>query len=179
MQVGLHALGIARATGPECAVEPWDVDVAGEPAVIEGVRGSWRVDPAYLAQPFAGRTALLSPFDRLIHDRRRLRENWRVFQHRHVGDWRLRDGGWLRRDRRLRSLPATALLRGNSTRAGMKETSFSAIAFVGSQLASARISSAWTNRSSSWRSRFSSSTFSEKGRCDTLPTPARASASSR
>jgi uncharacterized protein len=68
----LHALGIARMTGPECAVEPWDVDVAGEPAVIEGVRGAWRVDPAYLDQPFTGRTALLSPFDRLIHDRKRL-----------------------------------------------------------------------------------------------------------
>jgi uncharacterized protein len=68
----LHALGIARATGPECMIEPWDVDVAGEPAVIEGVRGAWRVDPAYLDQPFTGRTALLSPFDRFIHDRKRL-----------------------------------------------------------------------------------------------------------
>jgi uncharacterized protein len=70
----LHALGIARATGPDCMVEPWDVDVAGEEAVIEGVRGTWRVDPAYLAGPFAGRTALLSPFDRLIHDRKRLND---------------------------------------------------------------------------------------------------------
>ena len=71
----LHALGIARATGPECAVEPWDVDAAGEPAVVEGVRGSWRVDPAYLDQPpLDGRAALLSPFDRLIHDRKRLND---------------------------------------------------------------------------------------------------------
>ena len=70
----LRALGIARARGPECPVEPVDVAEAGEPAVIEGVRGSWRVDPALLAQPFAGRAALLSPFDRLIHDRKRTAE---------------------------------------------------------------------------------------------------------
>jgi hypothetical protein len=34
-------------------------------------QGPWRVDPAYLGQPFTGRAALLSPFDRLVHDRRR------------------------------------------------------------------------------------------------------------
>jgi uncharacterized protein YcaQ len=67
----LGALGIARARGPECPVEPLDVGEAGEPAVVEGVRGTWRVDPAQLGQPFSGRTALLSPFDRLIHDRKR------------------------------------------------------------------------------------------------------------
>jgi Winged helix DNA-binding domain len=44
---------------------------AGEPAVVEGVRGEWRVDPSQLGQPFSGRAALLSPFDRLIHDRKR------------------------------------------------------------------------------------------------------------
>jgi uncharacterized protein YcaQ len=67
----LHSLGIARARGPECPVEPWDVGEAGEPAVVEGVKGTWRADPALLGQPFTGRAALLSPFDRLIHDRRR------------------------------------------------------------------------------------------------------------
>jgi uncharacterized protein YcaQ len=67
----LRALGIARARGPECPVEPVDVGEAGEPAVVEGVKGTWRVDPAQLGQPFSGRAALLSPFDRLIHDRRR------------------------------------------------------------------------------------------------------------
>jgi uncharacterized protein len=67
----LHALGIARARGPECMVEPADVAHAGEQAVVEGVKGTWRVDPAYLGQPHAGRAALLSPFDRLIHDRKR------------------------------------------------------------------------------------------------------------
>jgi hypothetical protein len=46
----------------------------GEPAVIEGVRGGWRVDPAQLDQPFSGRAALLSPIDRLIYDRKRMAE---------------------------------------------------------------------------------------------------------
>ncbi len=68
----LSALGIARSRGPECPVEPLDVDQAGEPAVVAGVRGQWRVDPAQLGQPFAGRAALLSPFDRLLHDRKRM-----------------------------------------------------------------------------------------------------------
>ena len=31
-----------------------------------GSAGEWRVDPAQLGQPFAGRAALLSPFDRLL-----------------------------------------------------------------------------------------------------------------
>ncbi len=70
----LSALGIARAKGPECPVEPLDVSDAGEPAVVEGVRGEWRVDPERLGQPFAGRAALLSPFDRLLHDRKRMKE---------------------------------------------------------------------------------------------------------
>lgn len=48
----LSALGIARARGPECPVEPADVGEAGEPAVVEGVRGKWRVDPAQLGRPF-------------------------------------------------------------------------------------------------------------------------------
>ena len=70
----LRALGIARARGPECPVEPADVRQAGEPAVVEGTKGAWRVDPAQLGQPFSGRAALLSPFDRLIHDRKRAAE---------------------------------------------------------------------------------------------------------
>ncbi len=68
----LAALGIARSRGPECPVEPLDVGEAGEEAVVEGVRGSWRVDPALLGQPFSARAALLSPFDRLLHDRKRM-----------------------------------------------------------------------------------------------------------
>ena len=70
----LRALGIARARGPECPVEPVGVGDAGERAVVTGVKGSWRVDPALLGQPFLGRAALLSPFDRLIHDRKRMTE---------------------------------------------------------------------------------------------------------
>jgi uncharacterized protein len=70
----LASLGIARGRGAECPVEPLDVGQAGEPAVIEGVRGAWRVDPAQLGQPFSGRAALLSPVDRLIYDRKRMVE---------------------------------------------------------------------------------------------------------
>ncbi len=70
----LRSLGIARATGPECPVEPMDVGEPGEPAVVEGVRGSWRVDPAQLGQPFRGRAALVSPLDRLVYDRKRMVE---------------------------------------------------------------------------------------------------------
>ena len=70
----LRALGIARASGTAAPIEPHVVGDAGEPAVIEGVEGEWRVDPAALDAPFEGRTALLSPFDRLVHDRRRAQE---------------------------------------------------------------------------------------------------------
>ncbi|MGW5672147.1 DNA glycosylase AlkZ-like family protein [Micromonospora sp. NPDC003776] len=62
----LRSLGVAR---------PLVVGEAGEPAEIEGTSGAWRVDPAALdGAPFTGRTALLSPFDRLVHDRRRALE---------------------------------------------------------------------------------------------------------
>ncbi|MGH2594930.1 MAG: DNA glycosylase AlkZ-like family protein, partial [Actinomycetota bacterium] len=67
----LRALGIARARRPEAPVEPADVGDAGESAVVEGVKGQWRVDPSLMGRPFSGRTALLSPFDRLVHDRKR------------------------------------------------------------------------------------------------------------
>lgn len=36
---------------------------------MEGTPGTWRVQPDYIDLPFEGRTALLSPFDRLVHDR--------------------------------------------------------------------------------------------------------------
>ena len=70
----LGSLGIARAKGTKLPFEPVDVGEVGEPAVVEGVRGQWRVDPAQLGQPFAGRAALLSPFDRLLADRKRMDE---------------------------------------------------------------------------------------------------------
>jgi uncharacterized protein len=70
----LAALGIARQKTAVMPMEPADVGAAGEPAVVEGVKGEWRVDPAALGGDFEGRTALLSPFDRLIHDRVRAQE---------------------------------------------------------------------------------------------------------
>ena len=65
----LASLGIARPRSRAMPVEPVGVEDAGERAVVEGVKGEWRVDPAALHDDFEGRTALLSPFDRLIHDR--------------------------------------------------------------------------------------------------------------
>lgn len=70
----LTALGIARERTTQVPVEPVDVGLAGEPAVVAGVRGEWRVDPALLEGAFRGRVALLSPFDRLVHDRVRMGE---------------------------------------------------------------------------------------------------------
>jgi uncharacterized protein len=70
----LAALGIARPQARAMPMEPVHVGEAGEPAVVEGVKGEWRVDPRYLGDGFKGRTALLSPFDRLVHDRVRAEE---------------------------------------------------------------------------------------------------------
>jgi len=70
----LCALGIARAKTAEAYGELNDVGDVGEPAVVEGVRGKWRVDPAYLDLPLNGRVALLSPLDRLVFDRKRMTE---------------------------------------------------------------------------------------------------------
>ena len=70
----LVSLGIARPKGRAMPMEPIHVGEAGEPAVVGGVKGEWRVDPAQLVDDFEGRTALLSPFDRLVHDRVRAEE---------------------------------------------------------------------------------------------------------
>jgi uncharacterized protein YcaQ len=70
----LASLGIARQKTTAMPIEPVDVGEAGEPAVVEGTKGEWRVDPAALGEDFAGRTALLSPFDRLVYDRTRAQE---------------------------------------------------------------------------------------------------------
>ena len=70
----LASLGIARQKTRAMPMEPTHVGDAGEPAVVEGTKGEWRVDPAALDQEFEGRTALLSPFDRLVHDRVRTEE---------------------------------------------------------------------------------------------------------
>lgn len=61
----LRALGIAR---------PQLVGDAGVAARVDGSDREWRVDPDAVGLPFEGRTALLSPFDRLIHDRVRTQE---------------------------------------------------------------------------------------------------------
>jgi uncharacterized protein len=58
----LRALGIAR---------PKFVGDAGIPVEVEGTKKEWRLDPEATAEGFAGRTAILSPFDRLSHDRAR------------------------------------------------------------------------------------------------------------
>lgn len=70
----LRSLGIARPKAQGAMIEPLDVGEVGEPALIEGLKGEWRVDPAYLGKPFRGRVALLSPLDRLIFDRKRMAE---------------------------------------------------------------------------------------------------------
>jgi uncharacterized protein YcaQ len=70
----LASLGIARQKTRAMPMEPTHVGEAGEPAVVEGVKGEWRVDPGSLGENFEGRTALLSPFDRLVHDRVRTLE---------------------------------------------------------------------------------------------------------
>ncbi|MEO8273785.1 MAG: crosslink repair DNA glycosylase YcaQ family protein [Chloroflexota bacterium] len=59
----LRSLGVVRVGS---AV---DVGDEGLEAEIEGVTGRWRVEPELLDREFAGRTALLSPFDRLVYDR--------------------------------------------------------------------------------------------------------------
>jgi uncharacterized protein len=70
----LASLGIARPKGTAMPLEPIIVGEAGEPATVEGTKGEWRVDPAALRDDFEGRTALLSPFDRLVYDRARAQE---------------------------------------------------------------------------------------------------------
>jgi uncharacterized protein YcaQ len=72
----LTSMGIARARSVAQPIEPIDVGTVGEEATVQDVPGTWRVDPAAIADlaRFAPRTALLSPFDRLVFDRRRLED---------------------------------------------------------------------------------------------------------
>jgi uncharacterized protein len=65
----LAALGIERRT-PSAIPPPAALQVR-----VEGIRGTWLVDPekhARLGEPFRGRCALLSPLDWLLFDRQRL-----------------------------------------------------------------------------------------------------------
>ena len=67
-ELRLRCLGLAR---------PRVVGDAGVGCTVDGVTGRWRVDADALAaadEPIDGRTALLSPFDRLVHDRKRAEE---------------------------------------------------------------------------------------------------------
>ncbi|QFG69011.1 DNA glycosylase AlkZ-like family protein [Ornithinimicrobium pratense] len=69
----LAACGILRPRGPQCPTESLDGGEAGEEAVVEGLPGTWRVDPRYLdGAAFQGRAALLCPIDRLVFDRTRM-----------------------------------------------------------------------------------------------------------
>jgi uncharacterized protein YcaQ len=73
----LRSLGIVRTTAPDTPLEPGGVGSAGELVTVDGLPGSWRVDLDALATldaPWSGRTALLSPYDRLVYDRARIAE---------------------------------------------------------------------------------------------------------
>ena len=70
----LSAQGLVPSKTPDLPVETTRVGDAGVPATIEGVKGEYRVSEDALDQPFDGRTVLLSPFDGLIRDRKRMKE---------------------------------------------------------------------------------------------------------
>jgi len=70
----LRSLGIVRPKTPGSPVDPIDISGAGEPVEIDGLPGEWRLDPSIDVDGFEGRTALLSPFDRLVYDRTRAEE---------------------------------------------------------------------------------------------------------
>lgn len=68
----LRAYGIMPEKTTDLPIETTRVTDTGLQVTIEGVRGRWRVDPDALDRPFRGRTAILSPFDGLIRDRKRM-----------------------------------------------------------------------------------------------------------
>lgn len=71
----LAACGLLRPRGPQCPTESIDGGDAGEEAVVEGLPGTWRVDPRYLdGADVQGRAVLLCPIDRLVFDRTRMRQ---------------------------------------------------------------------------------------------------------
>jgi len=73
----LRSLGIARAKATQQPGEPIDVGEVGVEAMVDGVRGRWRIDPDQLEridEPLTGRVAILSPLDRLVMDRKRMTE---------------------------------------------------------------------------------------------------------
>ncbi len=68
----LRSQGLVRNATPDLPVETTRVGEAGVEATVGGLKGRWRVDPEALDQPFVGRTVLLSPFDGLVRDRKRM-----------------------------------------------------------------------------------------------------------
>lgn len=72
----LASFGVARAKSLSQPIEPIDVGEIGIEAVVDDTPGVWRVDPTAIEaiDDFVPRTALLSPFDRLVFDRKRLEE---------------------------------------------------------------------------------------------------------
>ena len=76
-ELRLRALGIAPERATAVPGEPNHVGPVGVPVSVEGTKGRWRVDPGQLDgvdRPFEARTALLSPLDHLVFDRKRLAE---------------------------------------------------------------------------------------------------------
>jgi uncharacterized protein len=60
-----------RPTGWERALARLEREGIAVPVRVEGLRGTWYAHGELLERRFRGRTALLSPFDQLIHDRTR------------------------------------------------------------------------------------------------------------
>ncbi|GAA4668555.1 DNA glycosylase AlkZ-like family protein [Nocardioides nanhaiensis] len=72
----LASLGVAHERAPVANGQRMAVGDVGLPAEVDGI-GGWRVDPVLaerVDEPFPGRCALLSPFDRLVYDRKRMAE---------------------------------------------------------------------------------------------------------
>ncbi|KRB79609.1 hypothetical protein ASE01_23035 [Nocardioides sp. Root190] len=70
----LASLGISRAKPLRSPGEPSPIGDLGEQVQVDGVSGTWQVDPDALVaseEPFEGRCTFLSPFDRLVYDRDR------------------------------------------------------------------------------------------------------------
>ena len=82
LEVQLGARGVAPAErigypfdrespGRERALQGLVREGVAVPVAIDGVPGAWYAHAPALERPFAGRTTLLSPFDRLVYDRER------------------------------------------------------------------------------------------------------------
>jgi uncharacterized protein YcaQ len=70
----LRAQGLVPDKTPDLPAETTRVGKAGRAATIEGLKGTYRVDPDAIGKPFEPRTALISPFDGLVRDRKRMQD---------------------------------------------------------------------------------------------------------